>query len=297
MQAGNRHLQIWLKDQLRQGLASLQAQPPQYWEEFASLMVDSKLGAIARRILRIKENLSAQRDFEVLIDEIAELYLFSSAFPKIDRLPDQMQQDLLQMGGANLRKEDVLAADGLSDYWLVVGVGEYLEEKLRVRRTWLLGEKTGRFALILDFAWGNRSFETNYKMGTAFDAEVVFYPGQVPLRGLIRNSKYEARPFNTPSGIQGFGELSENFSTLLAKNPWLKTYPYLLVDVIPRPDGNGFELVDRNGMALELKTEGHLSAWKLVSLSGFDPVDVFGEWDGYGFRAYTVFVAGRLVVL
>ena len=42
IQAGVQELELWLQDLLRQGLASLQGKPYQFWDEMASRMVDAQ---------------------------------------------------------------------------------------------------------------------------------------------------------------------------------------------------------------------------------------------------------------
>ena len=128
-------------------------------------MVDHKLGAIARRIQKIKLLLSSEHDVSNIIHEIAELYLFCRSFERIDQLSGPMRSELLQLGGKSYRKEAILKDAGQEDYWLILGVRKYAEEKLNVRRTWLLGEESRKFALILDFSWGNRDFDDSVPGG------------------------------------------------------------------------------------------------------------------------------------
>ena len=299
MRQGNLYLQVWLRDQIRQGLASLQAQPEQYWDDFAALMVDHKLGAIARRIQKIKSLLSAQHNIGALMHEFADLHLFCQGFERLDQVPDTVRDELLKLGGMSHRKEEILARTGQIDYWLVVGVRQYAEEKLNVRRTWLLGEECGKFALILDFSWGNQGFVIDYVAGSAFKGEIVFYPGITPLRALVKHSELEARAFSTPPGVEGINNMSRDFSKQLAQNPWLRSYPYLLTDVVPfkHEEDLDFRLIDRNRNFISFSGAHEQASWKLFALGGLEPVDVFGEWDGYQLSVLSAFRDGRLIVL
>ena len=97
MQAGNAELQSRLLDLIRGGLVELDIAPTQYYEEFAARMVDAQLGSIGKRI-RTWANF--KEDFpdtwhEKLLDELGSLYLFSKAFQNIDRLSENLQDELL----------------------------------------------------------------------------------------------------------------------------------------------------------------------------------------------------------
>ena len=299
MKQGNQYLRVWLSDQVRQGLASLQAQPEQYWEDFAALMVDHKLGGIARRIHKIKSYLSSQHNVSDIMDEFAEIYLFCRGFDRIHVHSDAIRSDLLQIGGVSFRKEEIIRNSGLEDYWLILGTRTHAEEKLQVRRTWLLGEESARFAMILDFSWGTRSWEVDYIPGSAFRGEIVFYPGALPLRGLVKHSKLEARGFKTPAGHHCIHELVEDHTIKLTKNPWLRSYPYLLTDVVPvkKENEEEFRLVDKNLDFIVFAGKNESAAWKVFALGGMGPVDVFGEWDGEQLLILSAFKNDRLVIL
>ena len=72
----------------------------QYFEEFAARMVDAQLGSIGKRI---RTWASFKEDFpdtwhEKLLNELGSLYLFSKAFQNIDRLSEDLQDELLALG-------------------------------------------------------------------------------------------------------------------------------------------------------------------------------------------------------
>ena len=87
-----------------------------------------------------------------------------------------------------------------------------------------------------------------YLAGSAFKGVVSYYPGVLPLRALVKHSEMEARAFNTPPGLNRVRQMALDFSTRLTQNPWLKSHPYLLTEVIPvkQQEGSGFRLIDRD---------------------------------------------------
>ena len=54
-------------------------------------------------------------------------------------------------------QDELLQQEGLADEWLVLGQRNEVEDRLQVQRTWLRGADTGRYALILTFAHGNKA--------------------------------------------------------------------------------------------------------------------------------------------
>jgi hypothetical protein len=96
-------------------------------------------------------------------------------------------EDLRAFVGYTRTREEVLAAgEALADRWLVLGQRAEDADAMRVRRTWLLGEDSGREALVVQFAAGARPFAEAFVPGTAFAGEVVFYPSAYPQRAVIR---------------------------------------------------------------------------------------------------------------
>src|SRR5207253_2467414 len=53
VQAGLRRLDLWLKDQVRAGLAGLETKPLSFWDEQAKRLVDAQAPGLASRIARL----------------------------------------------------------------------------------------------------------------------------------------------------------------------------------------------------------------------------------------------------
>ena len=201
MEAGVYDLERWLTDLMEQGLASIEKLPSKQWDDFAAKMVDAKLGGIARKIRLIKQLFQTDNWPEKVMKELAELFLFTQAFQRFDTLSAKIQKELLTIAGVSIKKEEVLQQAGIKDHWLIVGQRTYTEEKLQVRRTWLLGEKSQHYALLLDFAWGRQDFADKWTVGSAIVAEVVYYPGAYDQRALIKKFELSLEPFD---GFIGF---------------------------------------------------------------------------------------------
>lgn len=287
MSRGVEELKAWLLDMLREGLAPLAQAPPDYWEELAARMVDAKLGSIARRIRAWPALIALPDGEQKLIEEIAAQYLYIRAFQRIKQLEPARQMDLLINGGLNLKKEKVRQGKTFQDHWLVIGSQNGEEDNLRFRRTWLLGEKQGRMALLLDFAWGRNDFTENWLVGSVFVGELVFYPSNYPLRALVKSFEWSQKTYDLPVGFETADFLTAHYAKALAANPWLFSFPCLLNQYrLVRSDPNWF-LIDKNRRQLALPPAGKAN-WKLLALSAGGPLTVFGEWDGKHFSPLSV---------
>lgn len=296
MEAGVNELEDWLIDLLNQGLASLAVQDMDFWDGFAARMVDAKLGGISKRIRMFKDLQAGEGWHDLLLQELAELYLFVRAFRQIEHLPPALRQDVLTMAGISRKQADILQHKGLKDRWLICGITEGVEEKLNFRRTWLLGEKSGKFALLLDYSWGNQGYDTQWNRGQILEGECVYYPSAYPQRALIRDFKLSKAPFVNQHAYPTLDDFGDAFAKALAANPWIRVMPLFLEEVIPVFHEGKFYLVDQSARQIAINC-GPTLGWKMVALSGGCPISVFGEWNGQLFQPLAVLTEEKLVNL
>lgn len=298
MQQGIKDLELWLFDLIQQGFSTAENQPETFWERFAARMVDAKLGGIARRIRTFKAIMATEQWNSRLLGEIGMLYLFVQSFKQLEELPEPLQEEVASLAGVSKKKEEVLLQNGLADNWLVIGQleGESEEDKLRYRRTWLLGEHSRRMALLLDFAWGRQGYEANWVVGAILRGEAVFYPGAYPLRALIRKASVHYQPLHGFAGYQTLAGFAQAYAGALAANPWLQAFPCLLEKVWPFRESGRWWVRDEAHTCVPLAESGE-GSWKLLALSGGRPIQLFGEWDGDALLPLSVISNERVVPL
>jgi hypothetical protein len=278
--AGAHYLDTWLKDLARGGLSAAAHLSRNSWQAAAARMVDCQAPGLARLVRELGDVPASGEGWqERMLLRMGRLHLLLQAYRRLDDLSPGLQAEVRSLIGWTV-SQDELAAGGtvVTDRWWVLGQAIEEEGRLTTRRTWLRGSATGRWALLLAFAAGGLQLEPGLPSGTMVDADLVFYPGELPLRALIRDRRGVDPEAALPAGT-GVRDGLDAYSAALAANPWTPRWPVLLGSVTPRSRGAEWRLVDPEGAALPLRAPASYG-WKLLGLGGGEPLSVFGEWDG-----------------
>ena len=300
VQAGLAETRTWLGDLLRQGLAKAKEQPARYYDAMAARLVDAQAPGIARRV-RAWPGLfaSGERWADRVLEEAAALQWLLHGAARLDALPGGLRASVRSAVGWTVNEQELLAdgqAERCADRWQVIGQRIEEEEKLRVRRTWLAGERHRRMALCLSFAVGNRPFDACPLPGTALEVELVFYPSAAPMRALMGPARGRSAAFDQPAVWADFGEAADHTARWLAGDPWLEHAPWSVRDCVPCEHEGRWCLRDAAGGVVPL-AKRLVSPWPLVAASGGAPVTVFGEWGGRALLPLGVFAEGRFIDL
>ncbi len=300
MSAGIDEFERWLFDLVRQGLAPARHQPFAFWDNAAARLVDAQLPGLAERVRTLPGILYSGADWaERLLAELARGFLAVSAWRRRDDLPAEVVADLRVVLGWPRRVDEVLATgERITDRWAVAGLREEGDARLQSQRTWLVGEQSGRHALLLDFAAAGATLAAAQVVGSVVVAELAFYPGSDPGRALFTGDRsvvgtVDRLPVGDLAGDLASG--LDQFSRWLAANPFADRFPLTLGGVVPVVDGGRHLVVDPGGAALPMGGETDLML--LLAFSGGEPVDLFGEWDGFRFTPLSVVTGDGLVSL
>ncbi len=280
MLAGIEELDTWLHDLLRQGLANAQNQPYSFWETSAARLIDAQAPGLGRMVRDMGGICASGEGWQSrMMEQIGRVYLLMEGYRHLETLPETTQSDLLSLIGITQKQEEVLEGQGVQDTWLVIGREVEEEGNLKAQRVWLWGRTSGQMALVLNFAAPGGSLDTSLMPGTALTAELVFYPGAVPMRAVMRSRGPLVTMGSSWPGQACLVDAVASCASSLAANPWLERFPVALSQVIPVLDENKWRLVDAEGHWAPL-SKNFLDGWKLLAISGGMPVSVFGEWNG-----------------
>jgi len=291
--SGLAELDRWLCDQVRQGLAASQQAGYRHWDDIAARMVDAQAPGLAERLRALAAVPHSGPGWEGrLLEEYALLRLLAVAYRERAALPPPLRDTVRSRIGFTVRRADVLASgQPVRDHWQVLGRRDFDADRLRTRRVWLQGRTSGRYALVLSFAAAGQSLDDSLTVGTAADADLVFYPAAIPLRALVATSRDEIRPGPPPG--EDVAELLASWAKALGEDPWLDSWPAVLTATPARSPAP--RLFDASGDALPLHP-GAGDCWTLFALSGGSPLTVTGEWTPRGLWPLTAWDEGGMAV-
>jgi len=295
VKSGVEDLQLWLKDLMRQGLASVQSESYNFWEQPAARMIDTQAPSLARQLREMAGIAGSGKGWEErLLLRLGKLQLVLAGFQRLETLPLELQADIRSQIGWVQTQTEVLADPGKveRDIWLVMGQQIEMEERLRVNRTWLWGIKSNRSALLLQFAHGTQPFETNFIVGDCLEAELAFFDSSYPLRAVIKSRHSDSLSMEHNLGYETIDLAIAAYSNALTHNPWLERFPFLIQQVVPiLIDGDAF-ICDRSTRMIPI-AKSFERIWTLLALSGGHPVTIFGEWNGYDFLPLSIWMEGK----
>jgi hypothetical protein len=291
MFAGLTELDRWLDDRMRTGLADPALAKYSTWDELAARLVDAQAGSLANRIRRLAGLVGASPGWHGdVLAELGLLHLLAQAGRRLGSLPGPLADAVATTVGWQVRQADVLGGVPDTDTWVVAGRSDIREDRIEVRRHWLRGVATGRWALVLSFAAYRQSLDTSLTVGTALEADLHRYPGPA-LRALVGARHAEPIEPARPPAADVVSACDE-IGAMLAAEPWLDRVPFTVGASIA-VDGPRFALTDAGG-SLPLIADGRPLA-TLLAVAGGAQVEVTCEWTPHGVVPLTVHLADRSI--
>jgi hypothetical protein len=289
MLEGLAQLDRWLEDRMRTGLADPALARYGTWDELAARLVDARAGALANRVRRLAGLVGAGPDWHAeVLAELGFLHLIAQAGRRLPTLPGPLADAVATASGWQVRHADVLAGVPETDEWFVAGRSDVREDRIEVRRVWLHGTQSGRWAMLLSFAAYQQSLDDSLTVGTVVHADLHRFPGG-SLRAILGHRYADPLPFTTP-GASTIGAASDSIGSAVAGEPWLERYP-ATVRAMPTIVDGRWLLTDTEGSLPLLG--GTRSLATLLAASAGSPVDVTIEWSPWGVQPLTVHLPDR----
>ena len=289
MIAGSFHIQDWLLDILKRGLAQLEGQPEEFWSSIVARAVDHKLGGLTFYINELSDLVHENDQWADIIPlKIAWLNQVLIGFQNFDLWNPDWQKELLRIGGVTTKSDELEELAEIDDDWAVLHLeiteaanGGYF------RKCWLIGKKTNSLGYLMEFNFREPKFSPLPQIGRWFSAEVVFYPGPTPLRLRIRSFGNALLNVKDLPGLDHFKSLNIFYQQNLKNNPWLLELPIIVHGVIPKYKDKAF-LIDNQGARIDLGQADEYW-WKLMAISGGTPLAIFAIWNGYQMKLKGVY--------
>jgi len=307
--AGLADLDVLLADVVRQGLAATRNLPFSFWDGAARRLVDAQAPAIAAQVRELAGTIaagdvngSANGDGAGwagrALGEVGRLHLAVEAWRRRSELPEATRADLDVFLGIPVASEVVREGNAVADAWLVLGVREDEEARLRSQRTWLRGMRSGAFALLLDFAAGGQPMPVANVVGSLLHAEVFSYPGSPPCRVLVNGG---VRPEADLAVVldaaaaspDRIGKGLERVGMWRAMNPFAGPLPLHVRDVQilrhPAPAGSWTLLIGDGDGVVPARSDTEVE--QILARTGGQPVTVVGEQTPEGVHLLSVHAA------
>ncbi len=233
--AGVEALDLWLSDLVRTGLASV-APGDAAWNAQAARLVDAQAPGLASRVRRLGTLPRSGSEWgDRLAEGLGRLALLAQATRRLDALDGPLAADVRTAVGWTLERDEVVAAgERVSDEWAITGQIVEDDDRFRVQRSWLRGVRSGRDALVLQFAAGPARFPEALLPGMVLDAELAFWPSAHPLRALVHERRGEMKPLAArPAPAGGVDGLLDGYAQALGRQPWIERFPAVLGGVVP----------------------------------------------------------------
>lgn len=291
-------LDVWLSDLVRRGLAHIANEGPAFWEKQAARLVDAQAPGLAGRLRLLGEAVGVRDDWPArVLDGLGQLALITRAWQRRAQLSAELRRELELQFGQTVREAEVAAQGApVRDEWQVIAQETEEFDRLRLRRTWLLGQQSRRYAMLQHTAVNSQSFTENYLPGTAFRADLHFWPGAYPLRALAGAVEAGVTPgaFRHAESIPAF---LERQADALAAHPWLQRLPLVLGDVAPVLRDGEWWAVDTAGASLPVRSRSEERLWNWMAHCGGVPCPVAGEWQDGAFSPLSLYAGNHFAML
>lgn len=281
VEAGIFEFRLWLQDRIRQGLSGMESQSYQFWETAAARLTDAQAPGLARMLRQCAGIPNSGPGWQArLLEKLSALHMAAEGYLQINELPEDLQEDLRSVIGFTVSQDDILKEEGLKDRFQIMGQRVDQEDRLKVQRTWLRGEATGKWALVFNFAHGMQPLDISLLPGTFLDGQLAFFPGAFPLRALVKSRLDTVEHLRSFKAYATANDALRGYAEALALNPWLEIFPLALENVFAVIKDNGdFGIVDADNMLLPLSLSAGCQ-WQILALTGGQAFSIFGEWNG-----------------
>lgn len=294
MQGGLDELLRWIDDAVRSGLARPEYRDPATFEALSARLVDAQLGGLANRVRRVRLS-SAPDAHDELLAEIATWHLLASAGLERDVLDDDLRDAVDIALGWQVRQADVLASPAETDEWVVMGRSDRREDRIDVRRTWVRGDTSGRWAVLLSFAASDGGLDDTYPVGTRWPADLHRYPGRGASRALVGRVH---GPVSTPAApLPGvtLDDACRGIGAAVCAEPWVERVPVHVRAAVGKVEGR-WCLTDATGsLPLAPDAVRVSGVGVLLACASDGAVDLTAEWTSLGIVPLAVHLPDRVV--
>ena len=280
-------LRDWLSDVAGSGIAGLPGRDAAWWHSITARMVDAQAPGLAAAVAEVRELVAAGGPQWAVdaADRLGGLHLLA-------RLSESAEGPLGDVVRARLgfpvAEEQVRAEPGWSDRWVALLRLEVDEGLFRTVRQWIWARERGEWVVGVKHAGGNARPVPPLPHGFEVTGTLHPYPGVTPRRvavgELVGDQPAEAIPVAAT-----WREALAGLEPLLLADPWQRVHPLGCAAV--RASADVKFLLDADRHALPVRGDAALD--RALAVTGGDPFDAWGLWDGHTLRLGAVAEPGK----
>lgn len=274
VEAGLEEVRMWLKDLVRNGIMQVPENVYTFNKSISSRMIDAQAPGIAAMLRNLSGINYYEEGWQIpFLKKTSSIYLLTEAYKRTGRDSSLPEEDIRTLIGWSTPKEKVLEGEAIQDQWLVVARTQTAEERLTVERIWLYGNRSARFALLLNFYAAGQLPPMSCVEGTSLEAALAYYPSSWPQRALIVEQQ-EIKPIIEPETNNSFSQLEEQLTDTLSVHPFTEQIPFMLSEVQIFYQKKAWWMSDTSGKTLPLLNEED-GNWRTLSITGGQPFTAF----------------------
>jgi hypothetical protein len=283
VQAGAAELDLMLRDLLRAGFLTIPEKGPAFFNHVVRRMIDAKAPGLANLVRNFaKMDFTQNTDWHsAALENAVKTWVLLQGFNRIDQLEAPMREHIRSLIGWNRNKKEMLddpQLERVQDDWLALGkITELLDDNLMMQRIWLYGCKTGRTALLVEYAPQNMHLPVPVPPGMVTRAELVYYPSPWPERALVRNQDGSAAVVPFISGaLPDWAAAQQQLAEVLGQSPWADGIVQHISGLSLTTDQRTWWLKDRAGALVEIDPVfNENKIWKALAVSGGNAMTLF----------------------
>jgi hypothetical protein len=161
------------------------------------------------------------------------------------------------------------------------------DDRLRVRRIWLHGQRTQQTAMVMDFGVAQAPLGLGLPVGSSISAELVYYPSHFLQRALVKGELPTPGEMASVNG-SSIEENLQSYAQARAANPWIERTFFRLSDAALQTNNT---VTDKLEQTLPIHPQ-FASIWPWLAVTGGSSGTIFGEWNGEHFLPLSVMIDG-----
>jgi hypothetical protein len=272
---GVEELRLWVKDIVRNGIIAMPEKGFTFFENMAKRMIDAQAPGLANMVRTLGDtNFFVEGWQTTFLKQLLHIYIVTEGFRNSSQINDALQQDVKTWIGFTQNQDELKEQEGTTDTWMVLAKQLFEQDNITTERYWLYGVNTKQYALVLQFIVRGAlaANHLNITAGQFIQAALVYYPGSMPLRAIIKK-QISTTPVTIHANYSNWLQVAAAQTTVAAALPVQSDRAYLIKQLKPVQYNKQWWLQDADSNMMLLKNEQRY-IWKLLALSAGHALDM-----------------------